>query len=119
MKMACFHAMQPKIDTDAQAIQPVWSMVNTVDIVLGALYWPEFFGDEPAMTSYSLAVDLTGKTYYLRTYDNFDIRKIDLNAIDFAKVDYQEHAIFTGANYPDFEFHGAVTGAQAEHRGAA
>lgn len=104
MKMACFNAVQIPLSTDVEAINRVWSMLNTVDIVQGAVYWPEFFDDVPAFTSYSLVGDLTQKTYYLRTYDNYDVRKIALADIDFDNTPYTERPLFVGSAYRDYDF---------------
>ena len=81
-----------------------WSMVNTVDIPQGILYW-RFINDNPQLTSYAVVDDLKNRVYYFRTYDNYDIRKIDLGKIDFGKVKRKSASLFGTANYREFQFH--------------
>ncbi|MBD2809090.1 choloylglycine hydrolase, partial [Francisella tularensis] len=40
----------------------------------------------------------------LRTWYNYDIRKVDLSKIDFAKAKYQVDTIFGQAEYQEFKF---------------
>jgi choloylglycine hydrolase len=103
MKIAAFHASQASIPTDDAAVSRAWSMINTVDIPQGALYW-RFVNDMPQTTSFSTVADLKNLNYYFRTFDNYDIRKIDLKKIDFTTVNYSSVNIFQGADYDEFRF---------------
>lgn len=102
-RMAAINATQAKVPTDEAAVNRAWSMINTVDIPQGILYW-RWVNDHPQFTSYSIVADVKNRVYYLRTYDNYDIRKIDLSKIDFAAVKPKSVTIFGKAKYRDFEF---------------
>ncbi len=101
--MAAMNATQAAVpDTDA-AVNRAWSMINTVDIPQGIQYW-RWVNDDPQITSYSVVVDPQDRTYHFRTYDNYDIRKIDLDDIDFTSIEFKAQSIFGTQNYRTFEF---------------
>jgi choloylglycine hydrolase len=102
-RMAAINATQAKVPDDIAAVNRAWSMVNTVDIPQGILYW-RWVNDRPQFTSYSVVGDLQNRIYYFRTYNNYDIRKVALQEIDFAKTTYQVDTLFTPANYQEFRF---------------
>jgi choloylglycine hydrolase len=102
-RMAAFNVTQSKVPDDEAAVNRAWSMVNTVDIPQGILYW-RWVSDHPQFTSYSIVGDLRNRTYYFRTYTNYDIRKIDLRTIDFATAKYTSDSLFTPGRYREFEF---------------
>ncbi len=102
-KMVAFNLTQAAVPTDQDAVNRAWSMVNTVDIPQGALYW-RWVNNLPQFTSYSVVGDLKNRVYYFRTYDNYDIRKIDLKKIDFATAKYETRSPFGLAHYQEFEF---------------
>jgi choloylglycine hydrolase len=104
-RMAAINATQAKVPTDAAAVNRAWSMLNTVDIPKGILYW-RWVNDDPQFTSYAVVGDLNNRVYYFRTYDNYDIRKVDLAKIDFSKVPFRSASIFGGADYKEFQFAG-------------
>lgn len=103
MKMAAFHVSQASIPTDEAAVSRAWSMINTVDIPQGALYW-KFVNDMPMTTSFATVTDFKNLNYYFRTFDNYDIRKVDLKKINFKTVKYSSVNIFQGADYDEFQF---------------
>ena len=82
-RMAAMNATQAKVPTDIDAVNRAWSMINMVDLPQGVLYW-RWVSENPQFTSYAVVDDLKNRVYYFRTYDNYDIRKIDLSKIDFA-----------------------------------
>ena len=104
-RMAAINVTQAKVPTDVAAVNRAWSMLNTVDIPKGILYW-RWVNDEPQFTSYAAVGDLHNRVYYFRTYDNYDIRKVDLTKIDFSKTKFQSVSIFGGANYKELQFPG-------------
>ena len=62
------------------------------------------------MVGYAKVVDLKNKTYYIRTYDNMDIQKVDLTKIDFANTEYKEISVFDQVNeYKDVQFDNAAS----------
>lgn len=102
-RMAALNATQAKVPTDIAAVNRAWSMINTVDIPQGTLYW-RWVSNHPQFTSYAVVGDLKNRIYYFRTYDNYDIRKIDLKKISFATVKYRSASLFGAANYKEFKF---------------
>lgn len=102
-RMAALNVTQAKVPTDAAAVNRAWSMINTVDLPQGVLYW-RWVSNHPQFTSYSVVDDLKNRVYYFRTYDNYDIRKIDLSKIDFATAKYQSASLFGTADYKEFKF---------------
>ncbi|OAN10854.1 hypothetical protein A3K86_17835 [Photobacterium jeanii] len=95
-KMVAFNYTQDlsQVKTDFDAVNRAWSMVNAVDIPQGTLYWRFASEEVPQFTSYSNVVDIDNKDYYYRTYDNMNVRKIDLDNIDFSKAEYHTTSIF-------------------------
>lgn len=102
-RMAALNATQATVPTDAAAVNRAWSMLNTVDLPQGVLYW-RGVSNHPQFTSYAVVSDLKNRVYYFRTYDNYDIRKIDLSKIDFATAKYRSVSLFGTANYKEFKF---------------
>jgi len=102
-RMAAINATQAKVPTDKDAVNRAWSMVNTVDIPQGIIYYRSI-NNHPHFTSYAVVGDLKNRVYYFRTYDNYDIRKIDLSKIDFGKAKLKSASLFGGANYQTFQF---------------
>ncbi|MEZ9233013.1 linear amide C-N hydrolase [Vibrio amylolyticus] len=81
------------IQSDLDGVNRAWHMVNALEIPRGTLYW-RWLSPDPQMVGYSIVVDTNNNDYYFRTYDNQQIRKVDLDNINFAKVKYQEESIF-------------------------
>lgn len=48
--------------------------------------------------------DQTNRVYYFRTWNNYDIRKVSLNEIDFANTTYQADTMFTPEDYQEYKF---------------
>ncbi len=90
--------------TDFDYVNQAWASVNALEIPQGTLYW-RFLSNEPQMTAYAVVIDIKNMDYYLRTHDNQTIRKIDVDAIDFATVEFQSADIYrTASDYEAFEF---------------
>ncbi|USD67999.1 linear amide C-N hydrolase [Vibrio sp. SCSIO 43136] len=93
------------VKNDYDAVNRAWSMINAVDIPQGALYWRFAAENTPQFTSHSNVADIANKDYYFRTYDNMDIRKVDLDTIDFSTVSYHSESIFnTQPAYKEMSF---------------
>lgn len=86
-----------RVKTDFDGVNRAWAMVNALEIVQGTLYW-KFVDPKPQMVGYSIVVDVNNKAYHFRTYDNMDIRKVDINDINFATVKYQTQDIYRNKN---------------------
>jgi len=102
-RMAAINATQAKVPDDMAAVNRAWSMVNTVDIPQGILYW-RWVNDSPQFTSYSVVGDLANRVYYFRTWNNYDIRKVELADINFGKTGFTSDTLFTPADYREFNF---------------
>ncbi|MBU3664863.1 MAG: linear amide C-N hydrolase [Chthoniobacterales bacterium] len=102
-RMAAINATQAKVPDELAAVNRAWSMVNTVDIPQGILYW-RWVNDRPQFTSYSVVGDLANRVYYFRTYNNYDIRKVALQDINFADTTYKVDTLFTPPDYQAFKF---------------
>ena len=102
-RMAAMKTLVTKMPTDMDAVNRAWSMLNTVDIPIGILYWRNIT-DDPQFTPYSVVDDLKNRIYYFRTYENYDVRKIDLSKIDFATVQYKSASVYGGVNYKEMNF---------------
>ena len=102
-RMAAMNRTQASVPTDATAVNRAWSMLNTVDLPQGVLYW-RHVSDHPQFTSYAVVADLKNRVYYFRTYNNYDVRKVDLSKIDFATVKFRSASLFGEAYYQDFRF---------------
>lgn len=102
-RMAAINATQTKVPDDLAAVNRAWSMINTVDIPQGILYW-RWVSDHPQFTSYAVVDDLRNRIFYFRTYDNYDIRKVDLGKIDFATAKYRANSLFGKADYKEYKF---------------
>ncbi|GLP96306.1 linear amide C-N hydrolase [Paraferrimonas sedimenticola] len=90
--------------TDLDGVNRAWTMINSVDIPQGSLYW-RFASDLPQFTSWSTVMDLDNKAYYFRTYDNMDIRKVAIGEMDFSKVKFQKQEIFkTATDYQQVQY---------------
>lgn len=106
-KMVAFNHTQDLslVKNDFDAVNRAWSMINAVDIPQGALYWRFAAEDTPQFTSYSNVSDIANKDYYFRTYDNMDIRMVDVDSINFSKVKYHSESIFgTQTSYQQLSF---------------
>ncbi len=89
----------PPDDADG-ALNLAQHMVNAIDIVKGMVVDRGKDGRITASetTQWSTYRDLTNRVYYFRTYDNFNLRKIDLKRLNF-----EEDKIKTIKMYEDKE----------------
>jgi len=90
-----------RVKTDIDGVNRAWTIVNALEIVEGTLYW-RWIDENPQMVGYGNVVDLKNKDYYLRTMDNMDVRKIDVDKIDFSTVQYSSDSIYGTADYQDY-----------------
>ena len=108
-KLAALNARQLEpIASDLDAVNRAWSMINSVDIPKGALYW-RHVSDEAQFTSWSVVLDFKNMIYYFRTYDNMTVQKIDLSKIDFANVPFKRDPLFGAADYQEYTFRNPST----------
>lgn len=70
-----------------------FSILNAMEIVPSTMYWL-WVSPDSQMIGYGNVVDIENKDYYYRTVNNPDIRKVDLNKIDFGSVAYSAQDIY-------------------------
>lgn len=80
-------------DARDEGINRAISLLNSIEIVAGSMYW-EFIDPKPQITAYGNIVDVTNKVYYFRTYDNHNMRRLDLKNIDFGEAKYSQTPIY-------------------------
>jgi len=73
-------------------------IINTVDIPLGLITDTSADGKTvlKESTQWVTFRDITNRAFYFRTYDNFNLRKIDLNALDFNAKAIKRISMFDG-----------------------
>ena len=69
-------------------------VVIGADVASGGWVVARWDGSALEMSLHATVTDIDNKAYYFRTYDNMDIRKVDVGEIDFSKVKYQVKEIF-------------------------
>lgn len=70
-----------------------FSILNAMEIVPSTMYWL-WVSPDSQMIGYGNVVDIENKDYYYRTVNNPDIRKIDLDKINFGTVEYSAQDIY-------------------------
>ena len=77
-------------DTIAQAFH----ILNNFDVPSGVQFAPgKSPTDMPAATQWTIATDLTNRTIYYHTMYNRALRRIEMDKIDFANVEFQYHPL--------------------------
>ncbi|MFA0087693.1 linear amide C-N hydrolase [Vibrio sp. 10N.261.51.F12] len=80
-------------DIRDNGVARAFALLNDMEIVPGTMYW-EWVSPDPQMVGYGNVVDIANKDYYFRTADNQQIRKVDLDNIDFSTVKYTSTTIY-------------------------
>lgn len=73
-----------KVDTAEQAVNLAVHVLNTVDIPLGTIRNFENGEVYHDYTQWIVARDLTNRIFYFRTYDNMNLRVVDLKKFDLS-----------------------------------
>lgn len=84
------------LDERDNGLGRAFSILNAMEIVPTTMYWL-WVSEAPQMIGYGNVVDIENKDYYYRTVNNPDIRKIDLDKIDFGTVEYSARDIYQQA----------------------
>jgi len=86
-------------------------VINTFDIPFGIITQPGANNTvEKESTQWVTFRDLTNRVLYFRTYDNFTLRKIDLNAIDLSEPGIKIYSMFgTPQTIIDITGEGTIT----------
>ncbi|KXI24569.1 linear amide C-N hydrolase [Photobacterium sanguinicancri] len=80
-------------DIRDNGVSRAFALLNDMEIVPGTMYW-EWVSPDPQMVGYGNVVDIANMDYYFRTADNQQIRKVDLDKIDFSTVEYTSTTIY-------------------------
>lgn len=100
VRAAFFKTTAPTMKTAHDAMLQCFTILNNFDIPIGMEYPKGQVPDLPSATQWTTAIDLTNKVVYYKTFYNNSIRKIDLKTIDFAKIEYQYHALDKAGSQP-------------------
>ncbi len=94
VRIAFFRATAPQSPTARDAVMQAFHILNNFDIPIGTEHEADKVPDGlPSATQWTSAIDLTGRKLYYRTAWNSNLRSIDLQQIDFARVKYQSHPL--------------------------
>ena len=89
VRAAFFKSTAPMLATARQTMLQCFHILNNFDIPIGMNFPKNEIPDLPSATQWTSVIDLTNKVVYYKTFDNNNIRMIDLKEIDFGKVKYQ------------------------------
>ena len=93
IRAAFFRATAPQRATAFDTVQQCFHLLNNFDVPIGIEHPEGKCPDIPSATQWTSAIDLTNRKVYYKTAYNNSIRCIDLNSIDFGKVQYQTHPL--------------------------
>ena len=89
VRAAFFKSTAPMLPTARQTMLQCFHILNNFDIPIGMNFPKNEIPDLPSATQWTSVIDLTNRVVYYKTFDNNNIRMIDLKDIDFGKVKYQ------------------------------
>ena len=89
VRVAFFKSTAPMLATARETMLQCFHILNNFDIPIGMNFPKNEIPNLPSATQWTSVIDLTNKVVYYKTFDNNNIRMIDLKEIDFGKVKYQ------------------------------
>ena len=89
VRAAFFKSTAPMLPTARATMLQCFHILNNFDIPIGMNFPKNEIPDLPSATQWTSVIDLTNGVVYYKTFDNNNIRMIDLKNIDFGKVKYQ------------------------------
>ena len=89
VRAAFFKSTAPTLATARETMLQCFHILNNFDIPIGMNFPKNEIPDLPSATQWTSVIDLTNGVVYYKTFDNNNIRMIDLKNIDFGKVKYQ------------------------------
>jgi choloylglycine hydrolase len=89
VRVAFFKSTAPTLPTARETMLQCFHILNNFDIPIGMNFPKNEIPNLPSATQWTSVIDLTNKVVYYKTFDNNNIRMIDLKDIDFGKVKYQ------------------------------
>ena len=90
VRAAFYQATAPLQAVAEDAVRQGFQILNNFDIPVGVEFADgKIPADIPSATQWTTVTDITNRVIYYRTMYNSAIRRIDLSAIDFTRVNYQ------------------------------
>lgn len=90
VRAAFFQATAPTLPTATETVMQAFHILNNFDIPVGIQFAEgETLPNIPSATQWTIATDLKGGRLYFRTMYNSRIRCLDLERIDFRKVNFR------------------------------
>ena len=81
-------------DNAYNTVMQAFHILNNFDVPLGVQFAVgKAPNNMPSATQWTVATDLTNRTIYYHTMYNRSIRKIEMDKIDFANVEFQYHPL--------------------------
>lgn len=93
VRAAFFCNTAPQMPDGFSTVTQCFHLLNSFDIPIGIEHKKNEVPDIPSATQWTSAIDLTNRKVYYKTAYNNNIRCIDLNSIDFGKVEFQSHPL--------------------------
>jgi choloylglycine hydrolase len=101
VRAAFFQSTAPRLDNPEQTVVQAFHLLNNFDIPVGIQFTDmALVPDMPSATQIMIATDLQNQRLYYRTMYNSTIRCIDLNTIDFDRVNFQAEALENNREEP-------------------
>ncbi|NOI24221.1 linear amide C-N hydrolase [Vibrio mediterranei] len=103
VRAAFYVTTAPELKTSTQAVSQAFHILNNFDIPIGSEFGPQYrehIPDLPSATQWTSVVDQTNGVLYYKTMNDSRIKKVDLNAINFAVKNETKRALDDGK----FEF---------------
>lgn len=101
IRAAFFKNSAPMLDTASKTVEQAFHIMMALTIPIGAQYSDSAtVPNIPSATQWTSVTDMTNNKLYYTTMYNPTIRKFDLDAIDFANVQYQKHPLDNEKSWP-------------------
>lgn len=93
VRAAFYRNTAPKLDSAFETVAQAFHILNNFDIPMGIQHPAGKVPDFPSATQWTCVSDQTNLIIYYKTAENSLIRSIDLNEIDFGRINYQNHPL--------------------------
>ena len=101
VRAAFLQSTAPRLDRPEQTVVQAFHLLNNFDIPVGLQFSDSYLvPDMPSATQITIATDLQNQRLYFRTMYNSTIRSIDLNTIDFDRVNFQVETLENSREEP-------------------
>ena len=101
VRVAFYQTSAPVMDTAEKAVNQAFTILEAMTIPIGSQYSDKTkIPDIPSATQWTSVTDMTNNKLYYTTMYNPIIRRFDLNNINFANIQYQQHPLDTIKSRP-------------------